>query len=177
MGSFFDGTYNADQILEIRNNVVKNARLRFEKDGLNGLARYIAIRFPQPTFETHTPVPVPNANKYFETVDHFFDRLSPAINDIAIDVRTSTTPRGVEITLSTGKFTVRKTVSNIGFRNLYRGIYDISATKPSYKGFSETVDGTDNKKGGLDLVDASPSVIECVLVAKESRGGSECHQR
>ena len=152
--------YEAAQVNRVAGNATSQLIEGLQRNNLNALARYVQLHQPSMSeIPASGYVKVEVATLLFRAITSLFDVAFRNVEELAVDVKTATTPTGVDITLSTGAATLRHTVSNVGFKNLYRGTYSIRASRVGYREYVG--------KDILDFVDTTPTAIvalpsECV---------------
>jgi hypothetical protein len=173
-GFLQDTTVLCYRRLEVANIVVITINLiseSLQSNGLHALNQWVKMKSPAPPdSQLGDYITVATATELFRQVHSLLRKLTNTVNDLAIDVATRTSPEpGAQMQLSTGKLTVRSTRTNTGFRNLFRGTYDLKVTKSGYKPFVQVA--------VVDLVDYSPKVLVCRLVPVDNHvEESECHE-
>src|SRR5208283_1997847 len=133
-GFLQDTTVLCYRRLEVANIVVITINLiseSLQSNGLHALNQWVKMKSPAPPdSQLGDYITVATATELFRQVHSLLRKLTNTVNDLAIDVATRTSPEpGAQMQLSTGKLTVRSTRTNTGFRNLFRGTYDLKVTK------------------------------------------------
>jgi hypothetical protein len=156
--------------VDIADLAIRDLLASFEKNALPGLERFVKMNSPSTAeLGDNDYISVSTGRAFLAKVSAVLATVTKAADDIAIDLETRTAPEaGANITLSTGSgLTQRQTTSNVIFKNLFRGVYDVSVTQDSYKPFEG--------RASIDLVDFTPKRLICSMASTKSRAQSECH--